>query len=284
MTAVLNGSLVGGGGGSSLPVTDFADVLAGATPSQIAATDSGGNGTLLTFSDALYASRRLAADASTPLLWECDGASGSLVNTGSLGASGNLTAGGSCVRNALSPRSTIGRGIRGNGSASGGATGAVGLVPSGAGQSFTACVTFVVLSWPGGSVPLLAMDAAPTWVPPYLAFRIALSLGGVVQAEVSFATGGHPTPYASGYGPGQHQAVATYDGTYFRLYVDGELVATSAVPGSGDIQWGSGPWCIAAQGDSGGFDGYVTRAQVDAVVWSADRVAQEWVRTIGNCT
>ena len=226
------------------------------------------------------ASRRLAATSDTRLLYECSGASGVLANTGSLGSAGDLTAGGSCVRNALSPRSTIGRGIRGNGSAAGGATGATGLVPTGAEQSFTACVTFVVLTWPGGYVPLLAMDAAPTWVLPYLAFRISLNLGNVIQAVVQLPFGVRPSPYAAGYGAGQHQAVATYNGSHFRLYVDGALVASSSA--SGDIQWGSGPWGIAAQGDGGGFDGHVTRAQVDAVAWTADRVAEEWLRTIGD--
>ena len=226
------------------------------------------------------ASRRLAATSDTRLLYECSGASGVLANTGSLGSAGDLTAGGSCVRNALSPRSTIGRGIRGNGSAAGGATGGVALVPTGAEQAFTACVTFVAVTWPGGSVPLFEMDAAVSWSSPYLAFRVSLSSGGVVQAEVSLPAGAHPSPYAAGYGAGQHQAVATYNGSHFRLYVDGELVASSSA--SGDIQWGSGPWGIAAQGDGGGFDGHVTRAQVDAVAWTADRVAEEWLRTIGD--
>ena len=48
MGSAINGVPVGGGGGSTLPVSNPADLLAGATPSNIVATDASGNGTLLT--------------------------------------------------------------------------------------------------------------------------------------------------------------------------------------------------------------------------------------------
>ena len=268
----------GTGGGGSVTIADITD--AGESGADLLAADTDAEARAAIGAAADIAARRLAATSDTRLLYECNGSSGVLANTGSLGSAGDLTAGGSCVRNALSARSTIGRGIRGNGSASGGAVGGVALVPTGAEQAFTACVTFVAVTWPGGSVPLFEMDAAVSWSSPYLAFRLSLNPGGVVQAEVSLPAGAHPSPYAGGYGAGQHQAVATYNGSHFRLNVDGALVASSSA--SGDIQWGSGPWGIAAQGNGGGFDGYVTRAQVDAVAWNADRVAEEWLRTIGD--
>ena len=257
-------------GGGSVPSGSAGDAVT---------LDGAGGLAASSVSALLAAQRRLAADANTRLLWECGGASGVLANTGSLGAAGNLTAGGSCVRNALSARSTIGRGIKGNGSASGGATGATGI--SITGTAFTATVTFVVNTWPGGSVPILARNAGPTWSPPYLGFRISLNSGGVIQAEIELAGGAHPSPYANGYSAGMHQAVATYDGANFRLYVDGALAASTAATAA--IAMGSGgDWGIAAQGDGGGLDGYVLRAQVDAVAWSADRVAEEWLRTLGD--
>lgn len=231
--------------------------------------------------DPVWENRRKPATSDTRLLWECDGDSGVLANTGSLGSAGDLTAGGSCVRNVLSARSTIGRGIRGNGAAAGGATGATDVTITG--TALTATATFVVPSWPGGSVPVLARNAGPGWGPYYLGFRISLNAGGVVQAELQLA-GSAPAPYAGGYGAGMHQAVAVYNGAHFRLYVDGELAAQSSATADMAMDAGGagGTWNLAAQGNGGGFDGHVLRAQVLATSWSAERVAEEWLRTIGN--
>lgn len=280
------------GSGFANPMTTAGDLIKGGVSGSPGRLAIGTEGQLLTVVGGAFswvtptgggiASRRLAADVDTRLLWECDGASGDLVNTGTLGAAGDLTPGGACVRNALNVRSTIGRGILTNGGATGGATGATDIAITG--TALTACVTFVVASWPGGSVPVLARNAGPGWGPPYLGFRISLSSGGVIQAELELAAGAHPSPYAGGYGAGMHQAVAVYDGANFKLYVDGELASSSAATAAMAMDAGGagGTWNLATQGDGGGSTATILRAQVLAASWSADRVAEEWLRTVGN--
>ena len=86
----------GGGGGASIPVSDPADLLSGATPERFFVTDDAGNGAGISSSQAaaiINGTRRWAADADTLMLWEFNEASGTIVNSGSLGSAGNLTAG-----------------------------------------------------------------------------------------------------------------------------------------------------------------------------------------------
>lgn len=80
----INGDATGGGGGgASIPVTTMAALLAGATPSRIAATDSGGTGALLT---AAQAQSALGLVASPDLT------TGTVVDTGASVGTATATA------------------------------------------------------------------------------------------------------------------------------------------------------------------------------------------------
>jgi len=283
MPATLNGSLVGGGGGgSSLPVTTFADVLAGATASRIAATDSSGTGALITSDAALWSNRRPAATANTRLLWECDGTSGAVANTGSLGASGDLTAGGALVRNNVSLVSTLGAGIYCDGTSTGQAVGAAGVIPTGASSSITAWVSAVVPSGWSGNQTLLARDyAASGWGPPYIG--IMLSLRGGTRAVAHVNGGG--TYAAADIGlastSGQLFIGLTYDGATLSLWADGVLLGTAGA--SGAIDWGTGgKWHLGANESGEYFTGTILRAGVEQGLWDAARWRQETLRARGN--
>lgn len=278
----LTGGSGGGPPGPTLPVTDPADLLSGSTPNVIVGTNGTGTGTLYTQAQLNYASRRREADADTIFLWEMDGTSGNLINTGTLGAAGNLTPGTTCVRNVLIPQSTIGRGIRCDGSADGGATGAVDVAVTG--SVLTAIVTFYIPSWTGGDYPILVRNAGPGWSRPYVGFRVSCNNAGALATEINLV-GRHLSCYRFGYGKGFYQLVSVYDGQYLRLYANGELIATSDghVANLDLAPNGAGAgWAFATSGDGAGAPIVGLRAQVLAAAWSADRVAEEWLRTIGN--
>ena len=282
MPATLNGSLVGGGGGASLPVADFADVLAGATASRIAATDASGDGTLLTSDAALWSNRRPAATANTRLLWECDGTSGAIVNTGSLGASANLTAGGALVRNNISIVSTLGAGIYCDGSSTGQASGAAGVIPTGASSSITAFAVAVVPSGWTGNQTLLARDyAASGWSPPYIGIMLSIRGGSRGVAHVNgsgtYASADIALPSSSG----MILLGLTYDGATLSLWADGQLLGTAGA--SGAIDWGTaGNWRLGANWSGEYFTGTILRAGVEQGVWNAARWREEYLRVRGN--
>jgi hypothetical protein len=229
----------------------------------------------------MRAQRRLAADAYTLLLYECDGASGDLVNTGTLGSAGNLTPGGTCARNVLSPASPIGRGILCNVASTTGAVGATGITVTG--TALTVSVTVYVASWWNGDVPLIARNAGPTWASPYLGFRTSFNTGGAIQTELHLASG-HVSTYQFGHAAGFYQIVTTYDGSTLRLYINGSLAssASNASTLNMGVNGAGGMWGLGMQGNGVGFNGLILRAQVLNTTWSADRVAEEWLRTVGQ--
>ena len=229
----------------------------------------------------MRAQRRLAADAYTLLLYECDGASGDLVNTGTLGSAGNLTPGGTCARNVLSPASPIGRGILCNVASTTGAVGATDITVTG--TALTVSVTVYVASWWSGDVPLIARNAGPTWASPYLGFRISFNAGGAIATEVHLASG-HVSTYQFGHAAGFYQIVTTYDGSTLRLYINGSLAssASNASTLNMGVNGAGGMWGLGMQGNGTGFNGLILRAQVLNTTWSADRVAEEWLRTVGH--
>jgi len=101
----------GGGGGASLPVADFSDVLAGATASRIAATDASGNGTLLTAAQALAALGLGATlDPSTGTITD-SGATGTASASAFAVAIANGVADGSASRVSITRPSSLGRGF-----------------------------------------------------------------------------------------------------------------------------------------------------------------------------
>lgn len=270
------------GGGGSLPTTDFANVLSGATASRIAATTSGGAGALITSDAALWSNRRPPASANTRLLWECDGTSGAVANTGSLGSSGNLTAGGALARNSISLVSTLGAGIYCDGTSTGQAVGAAGVIPTGASSSITAWVSAVVPSGWSGNQTLLARDyAASGWAPPYIGIMLSLRGGSRAVAHVN----GGGTYAAADIGlassSGQLFIGLTYDGTTLSLWADGVLLGTAGA--SGAIDWGTGgKWHLGANESGEYFTGTILRAGVEQGVWDAARWRQETLRARGN--
>lgn len=272
----------GGGGGASIPVSDPADLLAGATASLIMGTDSGGDGALVTADAVVWANRRPAATANTRLLWECDGTSGAVANTGSLGASGNLTAGGALVRNNISLVSTLGAGIYCDGTSTGQAVGAVGVIPTGASSSITAWVSAVVPSGWTGNQTLLARDyAASGWAPPYIGIMLSLRGGTRAVAHVNGGGTYASADIALAASSGQLLIGLTYDGTTLSLWADGVLRGTAGA--SGAIDWGTaGKWHLGANESGEYFTGTILRAGVEQGVWDAARWRQETLRARGN--
>lgn len=283
MGTSINGAPVGGGGGgASIPVTNPADLLAGATPSRLMATDSSGDGELITSDAALWRNRRQPASAVDRLLWECDGASGAVTNTGSLGSAGDLTAGASLVRNNISLVSTLGAGIYCDGTSTGQASGAAGVIPTGASSSITAwCVAVVPSGWTGNQT-LLARDYAVSgWAPPYIG--IMLSLRGSTRAVAHVNGGGtyQSVDVSLASTSGQLFIGLTYDGTTLSLWADGVLLGTA--PASGAIDWGgAGLWHLGANWSGEYFTGTILRAGVQQGVWTAARWREETLRTRGN--
>lgn len=139
-------------------------------------------------------------------------------------------------------------------------------------------------AWPGGDYPILVRNAGPGWSPPYFGFRVSCNNSGALATEINLV-GRHLSCYRFGYGAGFYQLVSVYDGQYLRLYANGELIATSAahVANLDLAPNGAGAgWAFATSADGAGAPIIGLRAQVLAAAWSADRVAEEWLRTNGN--
>jgi hypothetical protein len=270
-----------GGGGGSVPSGSAGDAVT---------LDGAGGLSALALADLIYRSRRAPADSLTRLLWECDGASGDLVNTGSLGSAGNLSAGGTLGRNRIDrdsnnrPISTLGRGIYCDGTSAGQARGAAGVIPTGASSSITAwCAAVVPSGWTGNQT-LLARDyAASGWGPPYIGLMLSLRGGSRAVAHVNgsgtYASADIALPSSSGL----ILVGLTYDGSTLSLWGDGTLLGTASA--SGPIDWGgAGEWHLGGNGSGEYFTGTILRAGVTQGVWNAARWRQEMNRTLWGWT
>jgi hypothetical protein len=233
--------------------------------------------------DPVRTNRRKPATSNTRLLWECDDASGPVANTGSLGSAGDLTAGAALVRRRAVLTSPLSRGIYCNSTSTGQASGAAGVIPTGASASITVwCVADVPSGWSGNQT-LIARDYnASGWGAPYIAVMLSLRGGsrGVAHINVngSYLAVDINLPATSG----QILLGLTYDGATLSLWADGQLLGTSS--GSGTINWGDAGavWHLGSNGSNEGFTGTILRAGVEAEVWDAARWAEETLRTRGN--
>ena len=269
----------GGGGGASIPVSDPADLLSGATPERFFVTDDAGNGAGISSSQAaaiINGTRRWAADADTLLLWEFNEASGTIVNSGSLGSAGNLTAGAGLARRAFKATWPLVRGVRCNGSSGSDAKGAAGCEPT----SGTAVTVWAVIVPEGGSGKraYLTRDlhTPGSWASPWISVMMCIDSSNNFTAEINDGAGYRAITYSPGLVTGQCYFVGlTYDGTTLRLYVDGVLVQSGSY--SGSINWGDADalWHISGHDtDAERFVGSVLRAGVENVVWSGSEFAK----------
>lgn len=278
---------VSGGGGGSLPVADPADLLSGATPSQIVGTDVSGNGALLAASDigALLVADRRVALPDFGLLWECNEASGDFVNTGTIGTSANLTTIGSGVTRAQLGPITVGRGARFDGTTNGHAKGAAGVTPgTGSGTALTMFAVAVLEGVAGARKDILSRSFELAELPaPYVAATLSVISGTTWLAKLgisgSYVEVTSDIPYAVGR---QHVFGVTYDGADVCLWLDGVLAKRKAQPGT--ISWGSGTglWWLGSNPSNGASTSLIARAGAANIVWSRADWGEFVQRTNGD--
>lgn len=267
------------GGGGAVTIADITDAGAVGADLLAAATEPDA----LT---VLHASRRWPATAATRLLWECDGASGALVCTGSVGSAGNLTAGGALGRNALSPYSTIGRGVRCTGTPTSVASGAAGVAPSGTATALTVWCIAELPNSPGSNQQLIARDyyAPASFGPPYVSCMLtvngtSLVAHATIDSSYYSLTADYPL-YVR-----QVLVGMTFDGTTLALWINGVLAASATHAGS--IDWGTAPdslWYLGRNGIGEYYTGAILRAGVEAEVWDATTWASRYETMVGATT
>lgn len=227
----------------------------------------------------LYALRRSAVDATSRLRWECQETSGTIDNTGSLGAAGDLaTVGASTVYRAFSPRSTVGRGLKFEGGSSAYASGAAGQV-IGDGSAVTLWAVVVCHSLAAKRYVVARDYGAPGgWADPYLAASLAVGPAGLSVRVNKGGSPGDGFEFDSGAIVVERQYLIglTYDSTTLRAWIDG--VETGSTAGGGNINWGdpTALWHLA-RNDNGEY-AHVTvlRAGAEASVWNAARWESEY--------
>ena len=252
---------------------------------QVARGDAAGGGAspITTQGDlaaAERALRRWPATSDTLALWEMGGSSGDLTNTGSLGSLGNLTPGAGLVRDALHIASTIGRGVRCTAASDSSAAGGVGVVPT-SGTAATLWAVFVITTSDSSKRTAVCLDADASWGAPWISMMLSLQ-NGALKGDFNVDGAYHSISASMGGTGAERFACLTYDGTDAKLYLDGELVATGNYPGA--ISWSA----LASRhigkngGDAEYWGGDILRVGLENVAWSADEIAERWLRLRGD--
>lgn len=233
----------------------------------------------------LGAARRGAAAATTRLLWECQEASGDVLNTGSLGAAGDLaTIGGGVTYRSLAPYSTLGPGLALDGTSSGYARGAAGQVV-GDGTTVTLWAVVVPHSLAAKRYVVARDWGAPgAWAEPWLCCALAVGPSGLT---VGVNTGGsagdwHELNAGSLTVNRQHLLGLTFDGSTLRAWINGELAGSASHAGA--IDWGdpTALWHLGENDNGEQLSCTLLRAGAEASVWSATRWAEEYARINGH--
>lgn len=263
-----------GGGGASLPVADPADLLSGATPERFVVIDDAGDGALLTAAQAVaqlgIASRRPAATTATQLLYELTERSGSVRNTGALGASGDLGEIGSSVVRSADLASVWGGDVVMPGDSNSYIRGAAGIAPSSTTQITMWCVA-KIRSDPASRKSIFTRNHATWGGYPYISAALVAAPSGAWYVEIGRVSPGYTEFHAStDYVLDTiHLFGLTYDGATLRAWLDG--VTAGSASAAGEIDWGpgTGKWEIGSNG--GGERPVCTlyRAGVEEAVWDA---------------
>jgi len=284
-------------GGGASPITTQGDLVIGdalGAPARLAKGSAGkvltAGASTLSWEDAPSptvdlaaaerALRRWPATSDTLALWEMGGSSGDLTNTGSLGSLGNLTPGAGLVRDALHIASTIGRGVRCTAASDSSAAGGVGVVPT-SGTAATLWAVFVITTSDSSKRTAVCLDADASWGAPWISMMLSLQ-NGALKGDFNVDGAYHSISASMGGTGAERFACLTYDGTDAKLYLDGKLVATGNYPGA--ISWSA----LASRhigkngGDAEYWGGDILRVGLENVAWSADEIAERWLRLRGD--
>ena len=267
---------------SPLPTTLAGALLDVPNADRIVVLDEFGVGAAVTgaqLSAALAATRRGAL--SIPLLWECNEPSGPALNTGTLGAAGNLSTIGSGVTRAARGVSTLGQGTRFDGTSNGRIRGATG-VDTGSTSALKLFAIATVEAWPGARKSLITRAYTTSYTyAPYLSCGLVVAPGGTWLVEI--ARPGYTEFTASrAYTLGQqHIFGLTYDGTTLRAWLDGAPAGSTTVAGAIDWGAGDGDWWLASNPGNEASACLISRAGAAAAVWGQDEWAELWQRTNG---
>lgn len=262
------------GGGGSLPVADPADLIAGATASRLVGTDGSGDGVLLTAAQTAaligVTSRRPAATADTRLLYELTQTSGNVLNTGSLGASGDLSEIGSSVVRSADLSSVWGGDVVMPGDSNSYIRGAAGLALTSTTQLTMWCVA-KIRSGPASRKSIFTRNHATWGGYPYISAALVAAPSGAWYVEIGRVSPGYTEFHATtNYVLDTiHLFGLTYDGTTLRAWLDGAAAGSASAPGAIDWGPGTGKWELGSNGGNERPVATLYRAGVEETVWDA---------------
>ena len=216
------------------------------------------------------ASRRPAASATTRLLYELTQTSGAALNTGSLGASGDLSEIGSSVARSLDIAGALGfkNVMAGDGNSY--IRGAAGLALSST-TTLTMWCLAEIRSDPASRKSIFTRDHATWGGWPYISAALVAAPSGAWYVEIGRVSPGYTEFHATAaYTLNRlHLFGLTYDGTTLAAWLDG--VAAGTLSAAGEIDWGpgTGKWEIASNGGSERPVATIYRAGVEEAVWDA---------------
>lgn len=260
MTLSINGS-TGAGGGASVPSGDAGDVVT---------LDGAGALSALAQRTLLGRVRRPAPSATTRLLYELAETSGDALNTGSLGAAGDLDEVGSSVVRQLAPESPFGIANTFPGDSNSYIRGAAGLGLTSATALTMWCVA-KIRSDPASRKSLFTRNHAVWGGYPYISAALVAAPSGAWYVEIGRVSPGYTEIRASAdyVVDALHVFGLTYDGTTLRAWLDG--VAVGSASAVGEIDWGPGTglWEIGSNGGGERPVATIYRAGVEEAVWDA---------------
>lgn len=223
-------------------------------------------------------SRATSLDANHIHAWELDDASGNLVDTGSSGSKVDLTVTGTPVYGA---KGLFGNCVVFGVDASTGATAStyaralVSAFSDLPATNWTQEVWF--RSFVGNLGFLMGCDNVGAGTACVDGNSASTGQFSMTLQTTGFTNTTSAVSFLNSYGQGWHHLALTYDGTYGRLYLDGEIQARSS--NTGNTQWSTGTTpriCLAlGQNSAGQFRGAMSRFRLSNVVRS-----QSYLRTV----